>query len=191
MKPKAEIIRENARPKPRLFAEFTNKIRGKKAKKGIFEKEISEEELDVVKTKIREKMVRINRRKLIFRLALITALLIPVFFIGQNFFQSNEEETEKQQLKAYEKRQKYIIEGYRCLQMNEFYRARRYFKRASDIDPDDYRLQLGFTKTYISLCKYYNVDCGKAAKSLQALKDVYGNQPGIKKVTEEFMQMQE
>jgi hypothetical protein len=194
MKPKAESIKENARPKPRIFEEFSKNIRRKNRQQKVNKRKINDEELKAVKTKIRNKIAKTNQRKLIFRLAIVTALLIPVYFIGQNFFKSVEEGKqiiEKQREKEYEKRQEYIIKGYRQLQLNNFYEARRYFKGARDIDPDDYPLQLGLTKTHINLCKYYNENCGEAARSLQNLKTEYGNQPGIKKVTEEFMQMQD
>jgi Tfp pilus assembly protein PilF len=120
-------------------------------------------------------------------------LLIPVYFVGQKFFRSvddGKQVVEKQRVKAYEKRQGYIIEGHKMLKVNDFYQARWFFKKAAEIDPNDYLLQLGLTRTYINLCKYYDVDCGKAAKSLQALKAEYGDQPGIEKVTNEFVEIQ-
>ncbi len=191
LKPKAETIRENARPQPRTFAKFYENIRGRADKKDLNNKKISDEELKAIKSKIRKKIVRTNRRKHVFRLVVIIILLIPLYLIGKRFFSSLEEANRRQLEIAYEKRKEYIINGYKKLKINRFYEARGYFKKAAAIDPNDYLLQLGFTKTYINLCKYYDVDCGKAAMSLQALKTEYGDQPGIKKVVEEFIAIQD
>ncbi len=194
IKPKTETIKENARPEPRTFAKFFENIRGKVDKKGLNNRMISDEELKAVKSKIRKKIIQANRRQFVFRLSVVVILLIPVYFVGQRFFKSVDEGmqiVEKQRVKAYEKRQEYIIEGHNRLKINDFYEARWFFKKAAEIDPDDYLLQLGLTRTYMNLCKYHDVDCGKAATSLQALKTEYGDQPGIQEVVEEFIEIQD
>ncbi len=191
--PKAEMIKRNARPLPRIFAKFSKKkIKSKVLEEGIHEKEISEEELETVKRKIREKTANENRRKTRLRLLIIAVLLIPTFFIGHSFYKSIEEGkllTAKELERSYEHRQELIVEGYKLLKTNQFFKAKIKFLSAAKIDPDDYPLQLGLTTCYVKLCRYARYDCDRGEKALDRLKAEYGNLPEINNLNTEFIKI--
>jgi len=192
-KPKVETIKSNARPKPRNFSKFIKKIRSSPdLKDRVKKKEITDEELEDVKSKIREKTTRVNRRKTIFRLLLVVVLLLPVYFIGQSFYKSIEKGrliTEKKHEETYKQRQKLIVEGFQQLKVRQYFRAKTKFLNAAKIDPDDYLLQLGLTKTYVKLCRYKGTNCKEAKESLNALVLEYGNLPEVEEVSNEYTEM--
>ena len=194
MKPRAESIKENARPKPRVFAEFAKIIhKSSEQNKGIKKKQISSEKLEQVKNKIREKTAKTQRKKLIFRLLLVAVLLVSTFFIAKKFYKSIEKGrliTEKKLEDAYAWKQKLIIEGFQQLKVGQFFRAKTKFLNAAKVDPDDYLLQLGLTTSYVKLCKHYDYGCDKVNNALNNLQSQYGITPEIEKLTIEYKEMQ-
>lgn len=164
-----------------------------KLKNTINDNGLSEQELQEVKSKIKQKMAKENRRKRIIRLSIFACLTIGVLILIYKFY-INVEETQAYASEKYEqsqneelqRRQQYVLDGFKLLDYGNYKYAKIKFLRAAKIDPDDYLLQLGLTTAYVRLCMYQNTDCQEATNSLENLKKQYGLSKETVELSNEF-----
>lgn len=192
-----DSLKANNRPKKHIFNNGKKKIvTSEQLKKPLVKKTISEEDLLIIKKRIRFKAFLANRKRLIYRLSTLVLLLILFLVLSFRFYENNKNrqteianQTKHSTRKDFVKRQKLIIQGHQLINMGDYYAAKGKFYEAAAIDPNDYLLQLGIVTCDIRLCYSNNKYCTKAISGLRKLVEEYGDQPGIEQLIKEFNQL--
>jgi tetratricopeptide (TPR) repeat protein len=178
----------NILPKRRTFRDRKRDYAYKLSESLKF-KELPENELLVIKAKIKKKIRRERIIRMIIRLSILSLFLILSGFLIVDKYQNyiNRQDKKERELKiiAEKKNQKqallientilfYLNKGNTFLAKEDYYNAKDMYARALEYDNEDYQLLLAYTKAYIYDCVYNDIECDKAVDLLNGLKRKYG-----------------
>ncbi|MGD9993658.1 MAG: hypothetical protein AB7S69_10190 [Salinivirgaceae bacterium] len=177
-------LKNNARPKRRYEDRFdTRKIHSKTPLK---EKQISQQELEKIKTTIRSKLSHQSKTRLIASL-IITFLVASVFIAGLFFLSgktkiiikaANEDLKQKELIKEEERNQRLanlIERGEFLLSEGDYESAKNVFNKAYIIDNKNKSTLLGTVKAYLLDCVQNDKECGLCDYYVKIAVDYLGS----------------